>query len=162
MASTDRKAAARDLVIEMALNETRGLPPAIVEDQNVFRHLSLCLVLAHAWDRTLQKDLGQDVQDVALSFFKGILDEELSGAAKDSLRPLGNVVCRTLGRDHPIGAHVSLLSDQNMSKAAKKAELDKQKLLETELKAKVMQEEWPDREELAAARLENLSTILSG
>lgn len=162
MSNTDDKVTAKNLVIDIASRETKILPSSIIEKDHILRHLSLCLILAHAWDRAQQKNLGQDKMEAALSFFQEILEEELGDAAKDSLQPLANVVCRALEQENQVGAFVALLSDRNMSKAARKVELDKQKLLEAELKARVMQEQWPDREEIAAARFDTRLKVLQG
>lgn len=146
------KASNREIVLEMAENETSTLSQDVPDLGYPIKHLALCTILAHCHDRVFTPEISGDAKESAEEFLKGLLEESLTGSVQDSLTPLAGVISRSLGSTHPVSAWMSALADKNMSKAAKRAELEKQQLLEAELRAKVMQEEWPDRGEMAAAR----------
>lgn len=152
VANQGAKASNREIVLEMAENETSSLSQDIPDLGYTIKHLALCTVLAHCYDRVFTPEISGDAKEAAGEWLKALLDEALAGSPKDSLRPLAGIVLRSLGSKHPVSEWMSEFADKNMSKAAKKEEFEKQQLLEAELRAKVMQEEWPDRKEMAAAR----------
>lgn len=81
------------------------------------------------------------------------LKEMVAGAAPDALRLPDSIVTFTLGVNHPVALELASLADKNESPLTKQARQEKQRRYQTELAEKLLEEEWPDEEEMRAARM---------
>ncbi|GMH42169.1 hypothetical protein BSKO_10088 [Bryopsis sp. KO-2023] len=145
------KNSAKKIILEMAASEATTLSKGLVSSKLNFEILALATTLAHFIDRTMeQKSI--EMAEKGNELMQEILQEAVVWAPKDSLAPVSETLTRALGMENSVRAWMTVLADRNLSKATKQLILEQQQLIEAELKAKVMQQEWPDRQELAAAR----------
>jgi hypothetical protein len=75
------------------------------------------------------------------------------GAPQDSLRLPATVISTCLGPDHPVAVELAALADANQSVLARQQAVERQRRLQAELAAKLVEEEWPDETEMRAARM---------
>lgn len=57
-----------------------------------------------------------------------------------------------MGLEHPVSAYFTVVANANMSPATRAALRERQRVIEARLAAQVLEEEWPDSAEIAAAR----------
>ncbi|KAK9815884.1 hypothetical protein WJX72_011277 [[Myrmecia] bisecta] len=121
-------------------------------------HMGAALLLAHFLDRMWHDRPSRRVEaspwyEQAAALVKRELRSLTAGEPKDSLLPTSEYISATLGAEHPVAASMAELAEANLSPAAKAARAEKQRLLEAELAAALLEEDWPDRNEIAAAKM---------
>jgi len=119
------------------------------------------LVLAHFLDRVLDSRPSKTSDapgwfEEAAALCRRLLSERARGVQRDSLMPVAAALQGALPDGHPVLKHMQELAQKNMSEAARARMEEKQRIIEAELQRRLLQEEWPDREELAAARMEEI------
>eukprot|EP00873_Tetraselmis_striata_P000543 jgi/Tetstr1/420807/TSEL_011883.t1 len=125
------------------------------------RHGAEALLLAHFLDRVL--DLRPSKTSDAPAWFEAaaalsrrLLAHSCQGAAEDSLSPVAQAVMHALPDSHPITNALLELEQRNLSALTRAMMEEKQRIIQAELQERLLKEEWPDREELAAARMEEI------
>ena len=120
--------------------------------------LGSALELAHFLDRTLHARPAHTSDAPAwfertVSLVRSELRELVAGALPDSLEPYAAVLEATLGREHPVAMEAASLAIANISTAERARREEKERARQAELAAKLLEEEWPDAQEIRAARV---------
>lgn len=122
------------------------------------QHVGTALALAHFLDHMYHHRPAKRVEaspwfEAANSLVQDLLTQTVKDAPKDSLMPLAQYMHHALSSDHAVTIVVQRLADANLSSATKRRQQEEQKLLEAELAAQLLEEEWPDEDEVRAARM---------
>ncbi|KAL0026873.1 hypothetical protein WJX77_008203 [Trebouxia sp. C0004] len=122
------------------------------------QHAGPALALAHFLDHMYYHRPAKRVEaspwyEAANSLVQDLLSQTVKDAPKDSLMPLAQYMHYALGSDHAVTVILRRLADANLSSATKRRQQEEQKLLEAELAAQLLEEEWPDEDEMRAARM---------
>lgn len=144
---------------ESFLQDLLPLPAALAPHAAPLgRLLGGALVLAHLLGRMLHTRPAKTSD--APAWFEGAaelmrrrLRELAAGAPKDTLELPALVLRMALGPTNPVAAEVTLLAEANLSPAVRKAREERERQRQVELAARLLEEEWPDVEEIKAARL---------
>ncbi|CAD7703532.1 unnamed protein product [Ostreobium quekettii] len=115
-------------------------------------YASEACTLAQFTDRALQTR-DQNIADAAGEIVRAMLQGLAKGAPKDSLLPISKSLIRAMGSDHPVAALFSVIAEANLSTTARAAIKERQRAAEARLAAQVLEEQWPDRDEIVAARV---------
>ena len=135
------------------------LYPLPAELQKAPKMLGSALVMAHLLNRTSveRPALVSDAPawfEAAVGLMRRVLAESVSSAPADSLAPMANLLLGSIGFEHPVARELRTLADSNESAAVKRQRSDRAKLQEAELAARLLEEEWPDENEMKALRAE--------
>jgi hypothetical protein len=121
--------------------------------------IGAALELAHfldraLYDRPIRTSDAPAWFEAAAALVREQLRVAVRGAAPDSLEPWAAVLTAALGGlDHPVAAEATALAAANVSPAEAARRVEKERARQAELAAKLLEEEWPDAEEIKAARL---------
>jgi len=126
--------------------------------QNAPKTLGSAFELAHFLNRMLYDRPARSSD--APAWFEGAaalvrkqLAELVGGAAPDSLEAYAAVLSTALGNDNPVAIEAAVLAATNISPAEKTRRAERERARQSELAAKLLEEEWPDAEEIRAARM---------
>lgn len=81
------------------------------------------------------------------------LRELVVGAPQDSLQVPATLLSLVLGPDHPLAREMASIAEANQSPITRQLAQEKQRIYQTELAEKLLEEEWPDETEMRAARM---------
>lgn len=134
----------------------RGISiPVLLRDTP--QNLGVCLALAHFIDRCLytRPPMESDAPawfETCVAFSRNILNQSFAGAPPDSLGVHSVLVSRALTPSHPISKEIAYIADRNTSEQKKMELKQRENARKAILAAKLLEEEWPDEEELRKAR----------
>lgn len=121
------------------------------------RTLGSALELAHFLNRMLYDRPARSSD--APAWFEGaaaLVREQLAvlvkAAPADSLETYAAILGVALGEENPIASEAAALAAANLSAAEKARRSERERARQAELAAKLLEEEWPDAEEIRAAR----------
>ncbi|KAL3153047.1 hypothetical protein ABBQ38_012071 [Trebouxia sp. C0009 RCD-2024] len=122
------------------------------------QHVGSVLTLAHFLDHMYHHRPAKRVEaspwyESATSLVQQLITQTVQDAPKDSLMPLAQYMQHALGHDHTVTNIMLKLADANLSTATKARQQEQQRLQEAELAAQLLEEEWPDEDEVRAARM---------
>lgn len=147
-----------DLALECKVAIYTDLPPLPSSLDCCPPFLGFALLCAHLLDRCLH-DRPARVSDApawfeaAVMMVRSCLQESTSNAGPDTLQASASLLDGVLGKTHPVASIVSHFSEANLSSTKKQARVEKERLAKAELAAKLLEEEWPDANELKKARM---------
>jgi hypothetical protein len=126
--------------------------------QNAPKTLGSALELAHflnrmLYDRPIRSSDAPAWFEGAAALVRKQLAELVRGAAPDSLEAYAAVLTTALGTDNPVASESIVLAAANISPAEKTRRAERERARQSELAAKLLEEEWPDAEEIRAARM---------
>lgn len=115
------------------------------------------LKLAHLLDRMLYDRPAQSSDapawfESAVALVRTRLGEILRPSPPDSLEPYAACINAALGTSHPVAEQVSKLAEENVSAVERARRMEKERVRQAALAAKLLEEEWPDAAEIRAAR----------
>jgi hypothetical protein len=121
------------------------------------RNFGLCLALAHFVDRSLYTRPARESDapawfETCVAFSRRVLNKSFAQAPQDSLRTHSMLMCQVLTPEHPIAVEIADIADKNTSEQKKMEVKQKENARKAILAAKLLEEEWPDEEELRKAR----------
>jgi len=119
--------------------------------------LGVCLFLAHFIDRSLYARPARESDapawfETCVEFCRKRLNEAFAGSPSDSLSPLSSIVTVVLGESHPMAVELADMAVRNTSEQTNLAVAERERARKAILAAKLLEEEWPDEEELRKAR----------
>ncbi|GAB4817100.1 hypothetical protein N2152v2_004146 [Parachlorella kessleri] len=120
--------------------------------------LPTALLCAHLLDRCLA-DRPAKISDApawfeaAAATIREALQDSASGAPPDSLQAPAALLAGLLGPEHPVSQESARLAEGNLSASTKRERAEREKMAKAELAAKLLEEEWPDANEIKAARV---------
>lgn len=122
-----------------------------------YQKLGVCLFLAHFIDRSLYARPAREADapawfETCAEFCRQRLNETFEGSPPDSLSPLSSLMTVVLGGSHPIAVELADLAERNTSEQAKLAAAERERARKAILAARLLEEEWPDEEEMRKAR----------
>ncbi|BDA49119.1 hypothetical protein COCOBI_13-2290 [Coccomyxa sp. Obi] len=123
----------------------------------VREHAGEALALAHFLDETWAQRPARRIEaspwyDAAGGLAQRLLGQHTRSAPKDSLGPVARVVGAVLGPDHAVAQMLRAAAEANLSPATLTALRERERIQQAELAAALLEEEWPDEAEAAAAR----------
>ena len=121
------------------------------------KNLGLCLALAHFVDRSLFTRPAKESDapawfETCVAFARRMLNNSFAAAPPDSLAIHAVLMSQVLTPSHPIAMEISEISDKNTSEQKKMEVKQRENARKAILAAKLLEEEWPDEEELRIAR----------
>ena len=121
------------------------------------RKLGVCLFLAHFVDRSLYARPARESDapawfETCVEFCRKRLNEAFSGAPDDTLSTVSSLVSVVLGESHPVAVELTHLAERNTSEQTKLATAERERARQAMLAAKLLEQEWPDEEELRRER----------
>ena len=119
--------------------------------------LGVCLFLAHFIDRSLYARPARESDapawfETCVEFCRRRLSEAFAGSPPDSLAPVSSLMTAVLGESHPIAVELADMAERNTSAQTKLAVAERERARKAILAAKLLEEEWPDEEEMRMAR----------
>ena len=121
------------------------------------RGLGVCVFLAHFVDRSLYARPARESDapawfETCVEFCRNRLNDVYMGSPPDSLTPISSLMSVVLGGSHPIAVELADMAERNTSEQTKFAAAERERARKAILAAKLLEEEWPDEEELRKAR----------
>ena len=121
--------------------------------------LGSALELAHFLNRMLYERPARSSD--APAWFEGAVElvrsqlrhQLVAGAPEDSLERYADVLSVALGPQNPVAVEAVTLAAANVSVAEKTRRAERERARQAEFAAKLLEEEWPDAEEIRAARI---------
>ena len=131
------------------------LPKAL---QKAPKTLGSALELAHflnrmLYDRPARSSDAPAWFEEAAELVRNQLAELVRGAQPDSLEAYAAILAAALGNDNPVATEAAILAADNISPTEKTRRAERERARQSELAAKLLEEEWPDAEEIRAARM---------
>ena len=124
------------------------------------RQMGACLEIAHFIDRILFARPSKESDapawfETCVEFSRQQVRALLGTAQEDSLEDFSNMFAAAVGPNHPIVAEVARLALKNTSQERKILLEERDRLMKSKIAAKLLEEEWPDEEEIRKARAED-------
>jgi len=121
------------------------------------RNLGLCLALAHFIDRSLYTRPAKESDapawfETCVAFTRRVLNASFAKAPQDSLTTHSMLMSQVLTPAHPIAVEIAEIAEKNTSEQKRIEAKQKENARKATLAAKLLEEEWPDEEELRKAR----------
>lgn len=121
------------------------------------KNLGVCLEVAHFVDRSLYTRPSKESDapawfEMCAEFTRRRLNQSFAGSPPDSLMAHSSLITQILGSAHPVSQEIMKINEQNISNERKNELIQKEKAQKALLAAKLLEEEWPEEEELRRAR----------
>lgn len=121
------------------------------------KNLGVCLEVAHFIDRSLYTRPSKESDapawfEMCAEFTRKRLNESFAGSPPDSLMAHSSLIAQILGPTHPVSREIMAIAEKNISIERKNELIQKEKAQKALLAAKLLEEEWPEEEELRRAR----------
>jgi hypothetical protein len=122
------------------------------------KFIGVALQLAHflgrmLYDRPAKRSDAPAWFEAAAAFVRRELATLTAAAPQDSLEAPAAILATVLGDSHPVSIEIAALSQANVSPAELVRRTERERARQAALAAKLLEEEWPDAEEIRAARL---------
>lgn len=119
--------------------------------------VGFCLFLAHFIDRSLYARPARESDapawfETCVEFVRRRLNESFAGSPPDTLGPVSSLLSVVLGESHPVAVELAAMAERNTSEQTKLAAAERERARQAILAAKLLEEEWPDEEELRRER----------
>ena len=119
--------------------------------------VGFCLFLAHFIDRSLYARPARESDapawfETCVEFVRRRLNESFAGSPPDTLGLVSSLLSVVLGESHPVAVELAAMAERNTSEQTKLAAAERERARQAILAAKLLEEEWPDEEELRRER----------